>query len=83
MDADLVNPENLVNVVNLVSLADLAKLELSLVDVQRSDAMVQRGWGNSELRRSTGWPGDTAPAVGERGLDDLSFATWFASRRRV
>jgi hypothetical protein len=28
-----------------------AKLELRFVDVQCPDAMVQRGWWNSELRR--------------------------------
>ena len=29
-----------------------AKLELRFIDVQRLDAMVKRGWWNSELRRS-------------------------------
>ena len=29
-----------------------AKLELRFIDVQRFDAMVKRGWWNSELRRS-------------------------------
>jgi len=29
-----------------------AKLELRFIDVQRLDAMVKRGWWNSEFRRS-------------------------------
>jgi hypothetical protein len=33
--------------------AGSAKLELRFVDVQRLDAMVKRGWWNSELRRSS------------------------------
>ena len=43
---------NLVNLVNLVGWRTSAKLELRLVDVQRLDAMVERGWWHSELRRS-------------------------------
>jgi hypothetical protein len=41
-----------VKLVNLVSLVGSAKLELRFADVQRLDAMVERGWWNSELRRS-------------------------------
>ena len=79
---ELVNLVNLVNVVNLVMLAASAKLELCLVDVQRLDAMVKGGRRNAEPRGSPRGPGDTAPALGERGFDDLPFAAWLASRRR-
>jgi hypothetical protein len=48
-------PANLADLVNVVNLAKLvgrsAKLELRLVDTQRFDAMVKRGWWNAKLRR--------------------------------
>ena len=49
-DRGLVNLGNLVNVVNLVMRWVSAKLELRLVDVQRLDAMVERGWRHAEPR---------------------------------
>jgi len=43
---------DLVNVVNSVKLAGTsAKLELRLIDAQRFDAMVKRGWWNPKPRR--------------------------------
>ncbi len=46
------NLADLVNVVNSVKLVGRsAKLEPLLVDTQRFDAMVKRGWWNPKLRR--------------------------------
>jgi len=62
---------DLVNVVNVV-IRGSAKLELCLVDVQRLDAMVEGGRRNAKSRGGSRCPGDTAPALGECGLNHLS-----------
>jgi hypothetical protein len=56
---DVVDLVDLVEPVDRVGLGEpgaiggaSAKLELRFIDVQRLDAMVKRGWWNSELRRS-------------------------------
>src|SRR5262245_25374783 len=52
-----------------------AKLESCLVDAQRLDAMVERGWRNPKFRGGPRRPGDTPPALGKRRLDHLAFAS--------
>ena len=51
----LVDPVDLVDRVDLGESSGTGRasveLELRFVDVQRLDAMVERGWWNSELRR--------------------------------
>jgi hypothetical protein len=67
---------DLVIMVNLEKLVgQLAKLELRLVDAQSSDAMVKRGWWNTEPRRGSRRASDTAPGRSESRFDELPFGT--------
>jgi hypothetical protein len=59
-----------------------AKLELHLVNTQRFDAMVKRGWRNAKSRRGPGSPRDTTPGCSERRFDELPFGAGFAWGRR-
>ena len=81
MQANLADLMNMVNPVNLVKLAgSLAKLESRLVDAQCLDAMVKRGWWNTQPRRCPQSSSYAAPRCGERRFDDFPFAVRFALR---
>src|SRR5579864_6327296 len=79
-------PANLADVVNVANLKKVvgtsAKLELRLVDTQRLDAMVKRGWWNAKLRSGPRTPGDTAPGCDERRFNELPLASRLALRQR-
>src|SRR3954466_9645267 len=71
---DVANVTNAANVANPVIVGRLAELEQALADPQGFDPVFERGNGNSKLRGRPRGTGHTAPAFGQRGLDNLPLA---------